>query len=286
MRATTLTLAAAILFGFSSVVYGQQQIRHFSAVMSNPMTAMMGEPAAPLHIYVDGSKQRINNPLPGSKDEGDTLILFDKHEQFVIDPYKHTCQESVFPASAASDLSFASLFGPVPQASSTTKIVHLGRGMVAGVMCDIEEIRSAGQPPVKVWLHPGFDIPLKVEMPNAALAQALQGPSQGQSNKIDATYTNGVKAHFKPQEEVAFSFLQSISTLEQACGNTLKRACTLPEMIKMVVAPAPDAPGGKAYLGLSRDPRKDPNYTYAVMVSGKRWIAKATPRRAGLGGFD
>ncbi len=286
MRASRVMISAVVLLGASSLLWGQNG-QHFSATMNSPMVTALGGPPTKMYVYVDGPRQRVNQPMPGSKnDEADTLILFDKHEQFFIQPYKHTCQESVFPASAASDLSIANMMGgPIAKPSSTTKITHMGTGMAAGVKCDIEDIEAAGSPMMRVWVAKGFDLPVKVAMSRDAMAQASHLLSQSQPTTIDATFKNRVKAQFKPQEKVAFLFLSSISTLEQACGNTLHRACTLAEMIKTVVAPAPHAPGGKAYLGLTRDPRKDPNYAYSVSVSGKRWTATATPRRAGFGGF-
>src|SRR5579859_1034473 len=104
MRATRMTIALLVLFGASPAIYGQSH-GPFSAVMNNPFIAMFGGPPTPMYVYVDGAEQRVNSPAPGAKEhESDWLIFFGRHERYVISPQQHTCQESIFPASAAPDL--------------------------------------------------------------------------------------------------------------------------------------------------------------------------------------
>jgi hypothetical protein len=224
--------------------------------------------------------------------ETDWLILFDKHLRYAIAPNQQTCQVSTFPDSAAPDLDLVNvLWGQmsIAKASPTTKIIPLGTGMAAGVMCDIEEIRTSGGaansalPTVmKVWIAKDFGRPVKIEIPGSVLQQT-QDASESEI-KVSAKYENGENVQFNPQEKVAFIFMESIESLERQCRNTtLHRACSLDELIKSIHTSTTD--GNKVTIGLSHDPSKDSNYQYSIQSSGDRWTAEARPRRTGSGGF-
>ncbi len=296
MRAVFVTIAWMALLGASHALYAQSY-QPFSAVMNNPFITMFGGPPTPMYVYVDGAVQRVNSPAPGKlaseqKTETDWLILFDKHLRYAIAPNQHTCQVSTFPDSAAPDLDLVNvLWGQmsVPKASPTTKIIPLGTGMAAGVLCNIEEIRTSGGvadpglPPVmKVWIAKDFGRPVKIEIPGSVLQQTQE--TRESQIKVSAKYDNGENVQFKPQEKVAFIFMESIENLERQCRNTaLHRECSLDELIKSIHTSTTD--GNKVTIGLDHDPGKDSNYQYSIRSSGDRWTGEARPRRTGLGGF-
>jgi hypothetical protein len=88
-----------------------------------------------------------------------------------------------------------------------------------------------------------------------------------------------VEIKLKPEEKIALMFLEAISFMEDSCRLHLSRRCSLSEL-----AAGPKSPGwniGK----LKYDPAIDPNYTYALTITGRGWVASANPQGAGLGGF-
>lgn len=88
-----------------------------------------------------------------------------------------------------------------------------------------------------------------------------------------------VEIHLKPEEKIAFMFMEAISSMEDDCDRHLNRRCPLAELVA-----GPKSPSWN--IGrLKYDPVRDTNYKYTVTISGNRWVASASPQRAGLGGF-
>jgi hypothetical protein len=88
-----------------------------------------------------------------------------------------------------------------------------------------------------------------------------------------------VEVPLKPQERVAFMFMDAFSSIEGDCDLHLHRRCSIAEMVA----------GPKAsdwhIERLKYDPSRDTNYKYTVTIDGRSWTASAVPQRAGLGGF-
>lgn len=101
---------------------------------------------------------------------------------------------------------------------------------------------------------------------------------------IDAKYADGSSPTLQPSEQVAFLFLATINSLERDyclpthAGQNLGRPCTLDELVNGVNS------GGKI-VGLSQDPRQDPNYRYTLQTLGTNYEIAATPQSGGIGGF-
>ncbi len=88
-----------------------------------------------------------------------------------------------------------------------------------------------------------------------------------------------VQIPLKPEEKIAFMFIEAIGSLENGCDLHLNRKCSLAELVS-----GPKAQSWE--IGrLKYDPARDSNYKYTVTLNGTGWVASATPRRAGLGGF-
>ncbi len=115
------------------------------------------------------------------------------------------------------------------------------------------------------------------EAPPAGNAASL-GPITTQAKGI-VKDMQGVEIKLKQEEKIALIFMQTISSMEDDCHRHLDRRCLLAELVA-----GPKSPGwniGK----LKYDPARDPNYKYAIRISGTGWVASANPSRTGLGGF-
>jgi Concanavalin A-like lectin/glucanases superfamily len=112
--------------------------------------------------------------------------------------------------------------------------------------------------------------------PAAAPSGAGQFPSTA---KVEVGDDKG-PVPLKPEERIAFLFLNSIQLIESDCQNRAKHACTLDELVS-----GPASADGSRLAHLKFDPRTDPNYTYALGASGLAWEAHATPKKPGLIGF-
>jgi hypothetical protein len=88
-----------------------------------------------------------------------------------------------------------------------------------------------------------------------------------------------VEVPLKQEESIAVMFIEAIGSLEDDCNRHLGRRCSLAELVA--------GPKSTSWnIGrLKYDPARDPNYEYTVTDTGNGWVASATPRRAGLGGF-
>lgn len=120
--------------------------------------------------------------------------------------------------------------------------------------------------------------------PAAHQASSLPGNASG-SGGITTIATvivkdeQGVELQLKPEEKIAVMFLEAISSMEDDCNRHLNRRCSLAELVA-----GPLSPGWN--IGrLKYDPARDTNYKYTVTITGNRWVASASPLRAGLGGF-
>jgi len=112
--------------------------------------------------------------------------------------------------------------------------------------------------------------------PAEAAPTAISLPS---GTQVEAAY-QGTKLEFKPEEQVAFLFAQSIRRLEyDECSHQLNRLCTLEELISGV------AGNNGQMIGLARNPNQDPSYRYTLTISGTNYQIAAIPRHPGLGGF-
>jgi hypothetical protein len=114
---------------------------------------------------------------------------------------------------------------------------------------------------------------------NPPAEAALTAISLPSGTQVEAVY-QGTKLEFKPEEQVAFLFAQSIRHLEyDECPHQLDRLCTLEELISGV------AGNNGRMIGLARNPNLDPSYRYTLTISGTDYQIAAIPRHPGLGGF-
>ena len=112
----------------------------------------------------------------------------------------------------------------------------------------------------------------------AAHAVSTSGPITTQAVVI-AKDEQGVEINLSQEEKIALMFIEAFGSLENGCDLHLNRKCSLAELVA-----GPRSPGWN--IGrLKYDPARDPNYEYTITVTGNGWVASATPRRAGLGGF-
>jgi hypothetical protein len=73
----------------------------------------------------------------------------------------------------------------------------------------------------------------------------------------------------------------AIYLLEGAsCVRWLARACSLDELRQTLK----DSKG--RIIGMTRDTRNNPDHQFDLAISGKQWELTATPRHAGVGGFQ
>lgn len=97
--------------------------------------------------------------------------------------------------------------------------------------------------------------------------------------QVSVKDSQGTEIPLKQEEKIALMFMQAIGSMEDDCGRHLNRRCSLAELVA-----GPNSPSWN--IGrLKYDPARDTNYQYTVTITGKGWVASATPRRAGLGGF-
>ena len=111
---------------------------------------------------------------------------------------------------------------------------------------------------------------------SAAPAGANLFPSAA---KVEVGDDNG-PVPLKPEERIAFLFLNSIQLIQSDCQNRAKHACSMDDLVAGAAAS-----DGSRLPHLKFDPRTDPNYTYTVGASGMAWEAHATAKRPGLIGF-
>jgi hypothetical protein len=98
---------------------------------------------------------------------------------------------------------------------------------------------------------------------------------------VDLEEVNGAKIQLKREEQIAYMFMSAFQVIELNCQLTLKKACSLNQMIT-----ASYPPEGKSIEHLKIDPNKtDPNYTYTVATNGTVWEAHANPKKPGLRGW-
>jgi hypothetical protein len=98
---------------------------------------------------------------------------------------------------------------------------------------------------------------------------------------VDLEEVNGAKIQLKREEQIAYMFMSAFQVIELNCQLTLKKACSLNQMIT-----ASYPPEGKSIEHLKFDPNKtDPNYTYTVATNGTVWEAHANPKKPGLRGW-
>ncbi|MGB9406227.1 MAG: hypothetical protein WCA89_01760 [Terracidiphilus sp.] len=88
-----------------------------------------------------------------------------------------------------------------------------------------------------------------------------------------------VQIPLKQEEKIALMFIEAIGSMENGCDLHLNRKCSLAELVAGPISQS------WAIGRLKYDPARDPNYKYTVTIAGTGWVASATPRRAGLGGF-
>jgi hypothetical protein len=90
---------------------------------------------------------------------------------------------------------------------------------------------------------------------------------------------DGKEISLKPDEKIAFMFIQAIASMEDDCHRHINRYCPLDELVRG--PQSPDWSIGK----LKFDPAQDSNYTYTVTITGNKWEARANPGKKGLGGW-
>ena len=107
---------------------------------------------------------------------------------------------------------------------------------------------------------------------------ANSGPITTQA-QVSVKDAKGVEIPLKQEEKIAVIFLQAIGSMEDECDRHLNRRCSLAELVA-----GPKSPSWN--IGrLKYDPARDPNYRYTVTITGRGWVASATPQHAGIGGF-
>ncbi len=99
-------------------------------------------------------------------------------------------------------------------------------------------------------------------------AASKTGATLTTTAKVSAADSAGPVA-LKPEEKIALMFLTAIEGIERDCQSSLKRACTLDEMLPR----------------LKYDPKVDSNYGYTVAASGTAYEVHASAKKAGLIGF-
>jgi len=116
-------------------------------------------------------------------------------------------------------------------------------------------------------------------------ASAIRLP---EGTTVEAEFAGGVAASFKPDEQVAFLFLQDMKTIQVAfCSKTLHRLCSPEEMLQGVK----DSSGKVIGYRFKQDPTKDTNYRYVLGFLGEpyqtagHYQIEAIPLRPGIGGF-
>jgi hypothetical protein len=97
--------------------------------------------------------------------------------------------------------------------------------------------------------------------------------------KVQVKDRQGGEIKLKPEEKMAFLFMETISSLETDCHYALHRPCSLEELVK-----GPQ-PGSQNTGRLKFNPALDENYEYIITVSSEGWEGQATPKSAGLGGL-
>lgn len=112
-----------------------------------------------------------------------------------------------------------------------------------------------------------------------AWAKPTAGIAFPKGTQLQASYANNEAPKWKPEEQVAYLLVYSIHSLEKRCHEDLGRYCTLAELVKGV--PGKDG----RVIGLTVDPARDVNYSYAVTDVAGDYKTTATPKKPGLGGF-
>ena len=94
--------------------------------------------------------------------------------------------------------------------------------------------------------------------------------------------SNGKPLSLKREEQIAFTFLSAIASLEQDCRHSAAEPCTLEALVRRPRSRPNSLRVGK----LKFDPTTtDPNYTYKIVLAEDSWQIWANPRKPGLGGF-
>jgi len=97
--------------------------------------------------------------------------------------------------------------------------------------------------------------------------------------QVSVKDAKGAEIPLKQEEKIAVIFMQAIASMEDDCNGHLNRRCSLAELVA-----GPKSPSWN--IGrLKYDPARDPNYKYTVTITGRGWVASATPQHAGIGGF-
>ena len=116
-------------------------------------------------------------------------------------------------------------------------------------------------------------------------APALSLP---EGTSVEAEYLGGGKIAFKPQEQVAFLFLEGMKAIQlDFCSRTLHRLCSADEMFHGVS----DSGGRPIGYRFKQDPLKDANYRYELTFSNgtydtaSNFQIEAIPLHPGIGGF-
>jgi hypothetical protein len=142
---------------------------------------------------------------------------------------------------------------------------------------------------MKTWLS-RTKICALVELSAAFAATALAAPHPPQTptsgpfaTKAKVTVKSGGQViPLKRDEQIAFMFVSAMNSLEDDCSRHAAEPCTLAALIR---GPKPKDPGWSVGK-LKFDPTaSDPNYTYKVVLEGRKWQIWANPRKPGLGGF-
>jgi len=97
--------------------------------------------------------------------------------------------------------------------------------------------------------------------------------------KVQLKDSQGTEITLKPEEKLAFLFMEAISAMETDCHYGLHRPCSLEELVKGPKSAAQNI--GR----LKFDPAEDPNYQYTITISSEGWEGRADPKHAGLGGL-
>jgi hypothetical protein len=117
----------------------------------------------------------------------------------------------------------------------------------------------------------------------AAIAMAEQQAAAGPfaTEAKVSVKSQGTVIALKREEQIAFMFVQAISSLEDDCGRHAAEPCTLATLVR-----GPKGTAGWALGKLKFDPNaSDPNYSYKVALDESKWEIWANPRKPGLGGF-
>ncbi|HWX54819.1 MAG TPA: hypothetical protein VN176_09545 [Verrucomicrobiae bacterium] len=97
--------------------------------------------------------------------------------------------------------------------------------------------------------------------------------------KVQLKNSQGAEIKLKPEEKMAFLFMDAISAMETDCHYALHRPCSLEELVKGSPATSPQ-------IGqLKFNPYLDENYEYTVTISSDGWEGRAKPAHSGLGGL-